>query len=192
MPPRILAFGGSLRRASLNQQLVEVAAQGARDAGADVTTIHLADYPLPIFNADLEESEGSSSQCLALRRLLASHDGFLIASPEYNSSISSALKNVIDWCSRPQDGCPPLHCFDGKVAGLLAASPGAHGGLRGLTTVRLILSNIKVIVLPNQIAVGRAHDALATPGRVEPQALHELVLRVGQDVADTCRRLSGD
>ncbi|MCH2134309.1 MAG: NAD(P)H-dependent oxidoreductase [Phycisphaerales bacterium] len=189
MTPRILAFSGSLRRNSWNQKLVEIAAQGARDAGAEVTLIHLADYPLPVYNEDLEAEDGLPSQATELKDLFRAHQGLLIASPEYNSSVTAALKNTIDWISRPQEDCPPLDCYDGKIAGLMATSPGALGGLRGLGPIRSILGNIKVTVLPRQVALPRCHEALAEPGRITPDALHEQVLLVGAEVAEAARRM---
>ena len=113
----------------------------------------------------------------------------MIASPDNNSSVTAALKNAIDWISRPQDGCPPLDCFEHKVAGLVAASPGGLGGLRGLSTLRSILGNIRVTVLPRQVAVPKAHEALGEPGLVKPEAFHEQVMLLGKEVADMARRM---
>src|SRR3954469_3729847 len=99
--PRILAFAGSLRRDSFNKKLVKIAAHGARAAGADVTEIDLKELPLPVYDGDLETAEGLPQNAKKLKELFVAHQGLLIASPEYNSSISAALKNVIDWVSRP-------------------------------------------------------------------------------------------
>ena len=98
---KILAFSGSLRAGSFNQKLVKIAADGAREAGAEVTVISLADFAMPIFDEDLEEKEGKSQKAKELKQLFIDHDSLLIASPEYNSMISAALKNAIDWVSRP-------------------------------------------------------------------------------------------
>ena len=163
--PRILAFGGSLRRDSLNQKLAAVAAAGAREAGAEVTLIALRDFPLPVFDQDLEDAEGMPAAAKKLKQLLREHHGLLIAAPEYNSSITAALKNAIDWVSRTEtDNEPSLAAFTGKTAVLCAASPGALGGLRGLVTVRAILGNLGVTVLPDQVAVGKAHEAFGING----------------------------
>src|SRR5690349_10389273 len=151
--PKILAFAGSLRKDSFNKKLVKLAAAGAKSAGADVTYIDLKELPMPIFDEDLEAAQGMPENAKKFKQLMISHDGLLISAPEYNSSISAALKNAIDWASRPEPNEAPLVAFDGKVVSLMAASPGALGGLRGLVTVRSILGNIKVIVLPEQIAV---------------------------------------
>src|ERR1035437_1107676 len=134
MAVKILAFAGSLRMGSFNKKLVKIAAEGARKAGAEVTLIDLKDFPLPIFDEDLERSAGLPADGRKLKDLFLAHDALLISAPEYNSSISAVLKNTIDWVSRPVPGEAPLGCFDGKVAGLMSASPGALGGLRGLVT----------------------------------------------------------
>ena len=164
MPLKVLALAGSLRKGSYNKKLVRVAARFAREAGAEVTELDLADHPLPIFDEDLETRDGVHPTAMKLKKLFREHDAFLISSPEYNSSLSAALKNVIDWLSRPVDGEPPLACFKGKTAALFAASPGALGGLRGLVHLRAILGNIGVLLLADQLAVGKANEAFAPDG----------------------------
>ncbi len=166
--PRILALGGSLRRDSFNQKLAAIALAGAREAGADTTLISLRDFPLPLFDTDREAAEGMPEAAGKLKVLFREHHGLIIASPEYNSSITGALKNAIDWISRDEDeGEPPLAAFRGKTAVLCSASPGALGGLRGLVHVRSILGNLGVVVLPNQVAVSRAHEAFADDGSLK-------------------------
>ena len=165
MAPRILAFAGSLRRGSFNKKLVPIAAKAAREAGAEVTLIDLKDYPLPLFDQDLEAEQGMPDNGKKLKQLFIDHNGLLIASPEYNSSITAVLKNAIDWVSRQAPGEPfPLMAFRGKAAILMSASPGALGGLRGLAHVRSIPGNIGVIVLPDQVAVATAHQAFKPDG----------------------------
>jgi len=189
--PKILAFAGSLRRDSHNKKVVRIAAGGATAAGAAVTIIDLRDLPMPVFDEDLEKSEGLHPNARKLKDLMLAHDGLLISSPEYNSSISAALKNAIDWASRPVPGEKALECFDGKVAGLMAASPGALGGLRGLVTLRSILGNIRVIVLPDQVAVVRAHEALDGEGRLKDAKQQAAVEAIGSRVAQVCAKLRG-
>lgn len=189
--PRILAFAGSLRRDSWNKKLVRIAAEGAWAVGAAVTVVDLKELPLPVFDEDLEKSDGLHPNARKLKDLMLAHDGLLISSPEYNSSISAALKNAIDWASRPVPGEKPLECFDGKVAGLMAASPGALGGLRGLVTVRSILGNIKVIVLPEQVAVVKAHEAFDESGRLKDAKQHAAVEGIGARAAQVCAKLRG-
>jgi NAD(P)H-dependent FMN reductase len=125
MIPRILALAGSLRKDSFNKKLVPIAAHGARKAGAEVTILDLKDFPLPLFDKDLEAEQGMPKNGQKLKHFFIEHDGLLIASPEYNSSITGVLKNAIDWVSRPAPGEPPLVAFRRKVACLMSASPGA-------------------------------------------------------------------
>jgi NAD(P)H-dependent FMN reductase len=170
MVPRILAFAGSTRRESFNKRLVHIAAKGAKDAGSEVTLIDLKDFPLPLFDQDLEAERGMPDNGTKLKQLFIDHDGLLIASPEYNSSITAVLKNSIDWVSRPAPGEPPLVAFRGKAAVLMSASPGALGGLRGLVHVRSTLGNLGVIVLPDQIAIAKAFEAFQSDGSlVDPK-----------------------
>ena len=182
--PRILAFGGSLRRDSYNQKLAAFAAQGARDAGAEVTLIALRDFPLPVFDEDLEKASGMPEQAKRLKQLFREHHGLLIASPEYNSSITGALKNAIDWVSRTEsDDEPALVAFAGKSAVLCAASPGALGGLRGLVHVRAILGNIGVTVLPDQVAVPKAYEAFREDGSLSDEKQAAKVKGLGAQLA---------
>jgi len=178
--PKILAFAGSTRKDSYNKKLVKVAADAARAAGAEVTFLDLKDVPMPLFDEDLEKEQGLTDHVKKFRALLIAHDGFIIASPEYNSSMSAVLKNAIDWASRPVPNEAPLACFANKVVSLLSASPGALGGLRGLVIVRSLLSNIRVIVLPDQVAIPKAHEAFETDGKLKDpkqQAMIEVVIR---------------
>ena len=175
MPVRILALAGSLRTESWNHKLLVLANDAARKAGAEVTCIRPADYPLPFMDEDLEKRDGPPVNATKLKQLFFAHDALLLACPEYNSSISAVLKNIIDWVSRPAPGERPLQAFDGKVALLLAASPGVLGGLRCLVTVRSILSNIKTIVLPEQVTVPKAHEAFDAGGALkEPKQMAQL------------------
>ncbi len=187
--PKILAFAGSLRRDSFNKKLVLIAADGAEKTGADVTVIDLKDYPLPVYDGDEEDAHGLPKNAATLKDLFVAHDGLLIASPEYNSSYSGALKNVIDWVSRPVEGRPPLYCFSGKIAGIMAASPGGLGGLRMLPQLRTLLQNIQVTVLPNMIGIPAAHEAFDDKGSLKNEKKHAAVQSIGADVANMLAKL---
>ncbi len=189
MAAKILAFAGSSRADSFNVRLVKLMAEGARAAGAEVTVLDLKHYPLPIFNEDLE-SAGRPENVGKLKQLFLDHDGLLIASPEYNSSLSPLLKNTIDWVSRPDEGEPILAAYQSKVAGIAAASPGGLGGLRGLVHLRAILSNIGVTVLPKQIAIGQAFNAFDDAGQLVDQRQQETVLGIGASVAEVTAKLT--
>jgi NAD(P)H-dependent FMN reductase len=187
--PRILAFAGSARKDSYNGRLVRIAAEGARSAGAAVTTLDLRDYPLPLFDEDLEREQGTPENATQLKQLFLEHDGLLIASPEYNSSITALLKNTIDWVSRPAEGESPLAAFRGKITALMAASPGGLGGLRGLVHVRSILSSIGVIVLPDQVAIPRAFEVFDETGRLKDEKKQSSVEGLGRSVAEMLGKL---
>lgn len=187
--PRILAFAGSLRKESFNRKLLEIAVAGAREAGAEVTIVDLRDYPLPIFDQDLEAEQGLPDAAKKLKQLFVEHDALLIASPEYNSSYTPLLKNTIDWVSRSLPGEAPLSAFVGKTAALVAASPGALGGLRGLVHVRAILGNIQVLVLPDQIAIPVAHEAFNADGSLKDQRQQATTKSIGRRLAETTTKL---
>lgn len=189
--PKILAFAGSTRTASFNKQLIKLGVRGAEAAGAQVTLVDLRDFKLPLYDGDDEAQHGLPEGALRWKELMKAHDGLLISSPEYNSSISGVLKNAIDWASRPAPNEAPLECFDGKVAALLSASPGALGGLRGLVTLRSILGNIKVVVLPEQIAVSKANEAFNEDGSMKNPKQQESVEKIGAGLARFIARLKG-
>ncbi len=191
--PRILAFAGSTRTDSFNKKLVTIAAEAARAAGAEVTFLDLRDLELPIFDQDFEAEHGLPDGTIRLKQLLAEHDGLLISSPEYNSSVTAVLKNAIDWASRPATPDEPtLSSFAGKVAGLMSASPGALGGLRGLVHLRSILSNIKVIVLPDQMAIPAAHNAIAEDGTLVDPKHHQAIAGISERLTEVLKKLGAD
>ncbi|MEQ1852162.1 MAG: NAD(P)H-dependent oxidoreductase [Chthoniobacteraceae bacterium] len=170
MNSKLLAFAGSTRTGSLNNKLIALAADAARAAGADVTVVDLRDLALPLFDEDLEAASGLPEGAKKFKALLRESDGFIIASPEYNSSVTAVLKNAIDWASRAEsEGEPPLVAYRGKFAALCSASPGALGGLRGLVTLRSILANIGVLVLPDQVCISSAHEAFDESGKLKDE-----------------------
>jgi NAD(P)H-dependent FMN reductase len=167
----VLVFAGSARQASLNRQLAQAGADAVRAAGAKATLIDLGDYPMPIYHGDLEAADGVPPKAIELGRLIQQHDGLLIASPENNASVSSLLKNTIDWLSRIREFNP----LDGKTAALMAASPGAFGGVRGLYHLRAILNTLGVEVIAQQFLLPRAHQAFGADGRfIDPKQSEQL------------------
>mgnify|MGYP003434915314 FL=1 len=177
--PKILAFAGSLRADSYNKKLVKIAVKGAEAAGAEVTYLDLRDYPLPVFDEDLEKADGIPANGRKIKDLMLAHDGWLLSCPEYNSSITAVLKNTIDWASRKQEGETPLQCFVGKAVCLMSASPGALGGLRGLVVVRMLLNNINMIVLPDQVAIMQAANAFNPDGTLVDAGKQTAVTKLG-------------
>ena len=188
--PKILAFAGSTPTDSFNKKLIKIAVTGAKDAGAEVTLIDLRDFPLPLYDGDLELRDGLPPTARKIKDLMLSHQGFLISSPEYNSSISGVLKNTIDWTSRQSEGEIPLACFKNKVAGLLSASPSGLGGLRGLVHVRATLENIGVLVIPEQMAVAKAHEVFNTDGTMKNKDQEDQVKKIGANVAKLLMKLT--
>ncbi len=189
--PKILAFAGSTRKDSYNKKLVRVAAAGAQAAGAEVTVIDLAELPMPLFCEDLEAEQGPPEHAATFKRLMLDHNGLLIASPEYNSSIAPVLKNAIDWASRPAEGEGSLAAFAGKTAAIMSASPGALGGLRGLVHLRAILGNIGVLVLPDQITLRQAYDAFNDGGTLKEAKRQTSAEALGAKLAEAMKKLGG-
>ena len=159
-----------------------------------MTHIDLCDYRLPIFDQDEEAANGKPDNARTLKQLMRDHEGLLIASPEYNSSVTAALKNTIDWVSGSDDGDPfplPLVAIRGKVVVLMSASPGALGGLRGLVQLRSILANLGCIVLPDQVAVSKAQEAFTVDGVLVDDRQHQRILALGKTLAETGAKLRG-
>jgi chromate reductase, NAD(P)H dehydrogenase (quinone) len=188
--PRILAFAGSTRAASYNKQLLRNAVDATRAAGADVTVLDLADLPLPLYDGDLEKREGLPPNARKLREAMLAHRGLLIASPEYNSSISAVMKNTIDWATRSETGTGTLEAFQDKIALLISASPGVFGGMRALVHLRAILGNIGVLVLPDQLALAKAHEALDAEGALKDEKQRATLGRITLKLVTTVAKLS--
>lgn len=191
---RVLAFAGSARAGSFNSKLLALAAQAARELGAEVTLLDLRSLALPLYDAEVE-SAGMPAGALELRRLLASHDALLIASPEYNGFPTPLLINALDWASRPlaADGLPSgLVAMSGKVAGVMSASPGLLGGTRSLSYTRQFLHNtLGMLVVPEQFALAQAGKAFDEQGAL-PDAKHQqAVQRVVTSVVRVAAALQG-
>jgi NAD(P)H-dependent FMN reductase len=189
MATRILVFAGSARRESLNKKLARVAAQEAKAAGADATFIDLDDFPMPVYHGDLEAERGMPENALKLRELFISHHALIVVSPENNQSITSLLKNTIDWLSRDigdgkgaNNGLAP---FRGKVAALLAASPGPYGGVRHLPHLRQSLGGLGVLVLGTQMALLHAHEAFDESGQLKEPRIAQSVKRLVEELIAT-------
>jgi NAD(P)H-dependent FMN reductase len=188
--PKILAFAGSARKDSLNKKLLKIAVEGAQAAGADVTLVDLADFELPLFSQDLESEMGMPDIAGKFKRLMIAHDGFLIASPEYNSAFSPLLKNTIDWASRSEsDDEPPLMAYRGKTAAILATSPGGLGGMRGLVMLRMLLGNLGVIVFPDQQAVPNGLKAFNDDGSMSDPKQEKRIRRLAENYINFTRKL---
>lgn len=191
-PVKLVAFAGSTREGSFNKKLVRVAADAARKAGAEVTVIDLRDYPMAFYDGDLEAASGLPEKAEELKKLFIDSDGFLISSPEYNSSYSAVLKNAIDWTSRPSSPEEPgLIAYKGKYAGLMAASPGPLGGLRGLFQLRELLQNIQVTVQPAMQAVGNAQNVFDDKGALTDEKNAKAIEALVQQLVTTLKKQKG-
>lgn len=189
MTVKILAVAGSLRKLSFNKKLVKIAADSAMAAGAEVVFLDLTNYEIPIYNGDLETEYGLPQDVKRIQQLLMEQDGLLLASPEYNGSISGMLKNMIDWTSRPNGDYPSCACYKGKIAAVMSISPGALGGVKSLIHTRTILSNIGCIVLPGQVAVPNAFNAFDNDGKLADKSLQQRVEQIAVTVYQTINKL---
>lgn len=180
----LLAFDGSGRAGSINAQLLDNVVAAVEAAGVKVTRINLRDYHLPIYEKEEEDAHGIPDAGVQLKALFNSHDGFLIASPEYNGAPTALLKNAIDWMSRKHGDEKPLSSFKGKVAAIMSTSPGKMGGLRGLYMLNTILFGLGIVVLPEILSVGMAGDAFDADGKLkndpDKNAMNAMVSRVIQ------------
>jgi chromate reductase, NAD(P)H dehydrogenase (quinone) len=178
---KTLVFAGSNRSNSLNKKLARFAAEELQRAGIEVTVAELTDFPMPLYDGDLEIEAGLPESARAFKQLLREHDSLVIASPEYNGSFPALLKNTVDWISRPEPGERPSEVFQNKTAALLSTSPGAGGGRRGLRHLRELMQNLGVSVISTEVAVARGSDAFDTNGRL-----------VRADAVDQVRQLVAD
>lgn len=192
MSVKILVFAGSVRKGAFSGQTADVAQRELALAGADVTRVFLGDYPMPIVDQDLEAEKGVPENAIKLARQLAAHDGFLIASPEYNSSIPPLVKNTIDWVSRVnKDGDRPLKPYAGKVAALCSSSDGNFAGVRGLYHLRSVLMNCGVEVITPQCSVPRAQDAFDDKGEFREERLRAMMTKVATTLVERAAMMSG-
>ncbi len=159
--PKILVFAGSIRTGSFNARLAANAAKQLVLMDVDVTHISLADYPMPLYDGDLEARSGQPENAVKLKHMFMQHQGIFIASPEYNASVTPLLKNTLDWISRVREGREmPLAAYKDRVFALGGASNGGYGAMRSLLALRQVLEiGCGALVIPDQIAVPRAADA---------------------------------
>jgi NAD(P)H-dependent FMN reductase len=172
---RVLVLAGSTRRESLHRKLAPLVVKAMEKAGLEATFADLRDYPMPLYEGDLEAEEGIPLAANQLKQLAKQADAFVIASPEYNGGYPAVLKNAIDWISRPAPGERSLEAFAGKTAAILSASPGAGGGRRVLRQLRDLLEMMRVTVIPQELAIPRANEAFGADGSlVRPEDIEGL------------------
>lgn len=167
---KVLAFSGSTREDSMNKKLVKEAAQMAKEMGASVTVIDLRDFSMPFYDGDVEEKGGMPDKAKEFRALMEQNDVIIIASPEYNGSLSGVLKNAIDWASRAERGGSSRSAFKGKKFVLLSTSPGKGGGARGIVHLKTIIENIGGEVSGQPITVPECGTAFDAQGKLTNSA----------------------
>ena len=187
---KILVIPGSLRTGSLNARLAAVAAHELAQSGADVTRISLADYPLPIYDGDLQAKSGVPRHAVNLKRMMSAHHGVLIVTPEYNSSVPALVKNTIDWVSRVQDPHETRgQVFRARVFAIAAASGNRLGGARALAALRLIQSASHAQVIPNQLALSFAEDAYDEMDHLKNVADNDALKALVRQLIDVSQRM---
>lgn len=164
---KILAFAGSTREDSCNKKLLNETAKIAKQMKATIHFIDLKDYPIPFYDGDLESQQGMPANAKKLRKLMIDSQAIIIASPEYNGSISAVLKNLIDWASRNEEGAPSRDAFAGKKFAIMSCSPGPGGGARGLVHLRTIIENIGGKVVAKQVTIPNSNNAFNSKGEIE-------------------------
>lgn len=187
---KILVIPGSLRSGSLNTKLAAVLAHELAQSGADVSRISLGDFPLPIYDGDLQAKSGVPQHAVNLKRMIGAHHGVLVVTPEYNSSVPALVKNTIDWVSRVQDPQEARgQVFRERVFAIAAASGNRLGGIRALAALRLILSACHATVIPNQLALSFAEQAYDDMDRLKHQADIDTMRALVRQLIDHSQRM---
>jgi chromate reductase len=187
---KILVIPGSLRTGSLNARLAAAIAHELAQSGAEVTRISLSDFPLPIYDGDLQAKSGVPKHAVNLKRMLGAHHGVLIVTPEYNSSVPALVKNTIDWISRVQDPHETRgQVFRERVFGIASASGNRLGGTRALAALRLILTACHASVVPNQLALSFADQAYDEMDHLRHPADIEALKALVRQLIDQSQRM---
>jgi chromate reductase len=187
---RLLFFAGSTREGSFNKKLARLGCRIAEANGIEAVFVDLKDYPMPLYNGDLEAAEGPPEKARAFKALLSEYPGVFIACPEYNSSVTPLLKNTLDWVTRVRaKGETGLEVYQSRVFAISGASPGYYGAMRSLLNLRQILEvGIGATVIPQQLALPRAGDAFDEDGSLKDKAQQELCKSVVEALAIAARR----
>jgi chromate reductase, NAD(P)H dehydrogenase (quinone) len=188
--PKILVFAGSAREGSLNKKLARIAARCVTEAGGEVTFVDLRDYPIPLYDGDLESREGMPPFAVKLRELFLAHQGLLVVSPENNGSVTALLKNTIDWLSREYQGRSGFEPYRGKVAAIMGASPGGFGAISSLSNLRPILTKLTVLVIPEQVTLSKADQAFKDDGSFVDERNLKSVAAVAKRLVETTTKMT--
>jgi chromate reductase, NAD(P)H dehydrogenase (quinone) len=188
---KLLVVAGSTRTGSFTKQLARAATALAAAAGHAATFVDLRDYPMPLYDGDLEDAQGLPDGAVRLRALVRQHQALLVVTPEYNASLPAVLKNTLDWLSRPYAKEPNVSAFTGAVAAVMAASPGALGGMRALVHLRQVLMNLGTLVITEQFALGGAATAFAADGSFVDGKQAAAVQKIVQRLLQVAGKLGG-
>lgn len=190
--PKILIFAGSIRSNSHNAKLAALIAKEFALAGTDVTLISLADYPLPLYDADLENKSGVPENAVKLHKTMLQHQGVVIVSPEYNASITPLLKNTLDWISRLLETNPPApSAYKNRVFAVASATDSLHGGIRSLIALRQVLElGCGALVLPEQLPVAKASEAFDERGNLKDNQLTTRLKSLTRRLSETAKALA--
>ena len=187
---KILVIPGSLRTGSLNAKLAAVAAHQFAQSGVEATRLSLADFPLPIYDGDLQAKSGVPKHAVNLKRMIGAHHGVLIVTPEYNSSVPALVKNTIDWVTRVQDAHETRgQVFRDRAFAIAAASENRLGGTRALAALRLILAACQATVIPNQLALSFADEAYDDRDRLKHPGDVEALKALARQLIDVSQRM---
>ena len=189
---RLLFFAGSARKASYNQKLARLGQKIAQANGIEAVFVDLSDYPMPLYNGDLEAAEGPPQKASEFKALLSEYQGVLIASPEYNSSITPLLKNTLDWVTRVRaKGESGLEVFRSRVFAISGASPGYYGTMRSLLHLRQVLAvGMGALVIPQQVAVPKANEAFEEDGSLKQEPMQKAYTQLVEALAIAARKFA--
>lgn len=179
---KILAFAGSLRKASYNKMALKIAASGAQEAGAQVEIIDLKDLEIPVYDGDIE-AEGLPKGAITLKEKVKSADALLLAVPEYNHSLAGSLKNAIDWVSRP-----PKNEFEGKPVATLGASDGSFGTVRAQIAFYPVANTLGIYLMPSKVYVPNADKKFDQEGNILDSKIEERLKKLGVDLVNFASR----
>jgi chromate reductase, NAD(P)H dehydrogenase (quinone) len=181
---KILAISGSTRDGSFTKKLLKIAVDATRAAGGDVTEIDLRDYPMPLYDGDLEASSGLPEQAIALREVFKDHSALLIGTTEYNGGVTGVLKNAIDWVSRPHGDDANAVAIAGKTVAIISASAGIMGGARAQAAWRTSFQVLQCVLVPQTVTLPACHAAFNEDGSLKDDAVKGMTDLVGQKLAE--------
>ena len=184
---RIITIPGSLRAGSFNRKLIQIANDLLIRSDIELETLDLKDYPLPLYDGDLEDSEGIPDNARRLQAKIAAGQGVIISSPEYNSSIPGTFKNMLDWTSR--GGANP---WGGKIIGLMGVTTGLWGALRGMPHLRIVMNALGGFVIPQQINIAHAEKVWDDSGKLLDDKLSSRIEKFVRVFLETTEKLHGD